>query len=162
MPECDCGERGPHVVIHISDDGDFTWHHHAFPIGERLLPASVTIRICPDCVARMHPHAHDIVGDLPSLKLHIVGQHNVAVDGAIKSVMDRGKLLSHAQVLERVPFGRTRLNELLNDGQFPAPLFYGSKRHWYERDVAEAVIKLATPANPGKRKAPLNRYIQRR
>ena len=62
------------------------------------------------------------------------------------------KLLTTDQVLERVPFGITWLNERVAAGEFPKPVHKWRRNLWLEKVVDDWIIAnfSASPANQPK------------
>lgn len=51
------------------------------------------------------------------------------------------KMIDTRQVLERIPFGRTWLDEQVKEGKFPKPVIYCQRNLWHEPDIDAWILK---------------------
>ena len=51
------------------------------------------------------------------------------------------KLLTEKQVTEIVGFKKTKLDQMIKEGTFPAPKKYGRVNKWFESDIEEWLKK---------------------
>lgn len=64
--------------------------------------------------------------------------------------MVEDKLLTLADVRERVRFSKAHIYKLVRKGRFPKPLHVGGASRWRASDVQSWIASLCAPSEPGR------------
>lgn len=157
------GDKRHRIILHKDPDGksEFLFETVNFEWADALSwGVQVDLVCCADCFPdqwhQFTPHA-GLVAEMDRQLRHCNNRHvfDEIARGAV--TVNRNRVLEIA----KGKFGSTKLNDYINDGRFPPPTTINMKDHWLEREVHEAIARIAAEdtAERRKRTAPPNRYV---